>query len=296
MADHQIGVVTVTYNSANVLDGFFNSLTAQIFNNFVLYVVDNASSDTTLNSCRSANGIDIRLIENSINVGVAAANNQGVSAAISDGCTHILLLNNDTEFPAELFGELLSASERMNTGLVAPKIHYYEPTDLLWYAGGEFTTRYCYSSEHIGLDQFDTGQFDNERYVTYAPTCCLLVAADIFHDIGNMDETYFCYWDDADFCMRAMRNGYKIGYTPKYAVRHKVSSLSGGSESNFYLYYFTRNRVYFLRKHLPIVSQVYFGAAYIVRIFASVLVGKNDYGRFKLRLRAYFDGWKLRKT
>ena len=100
--DCKVGVVTVTYNSQQVLPDFFASLWSQTHTNFVLYAVDNASSDDSVQLVRAEADERIRLIENASNVGVAAGNNIGITAARNDGCEYVLLLNNDTVFSGSL--------------------------------------------------------------------------------------------------------------------------------------------------------------------------------------------------
>src|SRR5215471_11887033 len=102
----KIGVVTVTYNSEPVLQDFFDSLVAQTHTNFILYIVDNASRDQTLAMARLRTEVSSVIIANRDNVGVAEGNNQGIRAALDDGCECVLLLNNDTVFPATLFDRL----------------------------------------------------------------------------------------------------------------------------------------------------------------------------------------------
>src|SRR5581483_9698071 len=103
-----LGIVTVTFNSAAVIDGFLESLLLQDFSSFRLYLVDNASTDDTLR--RVANFEDDRIVvcHNQCNVGVAEGNNIGIRAALADDCRFVLLINNDTEFSPNLVSELIA--------------------------------------------------------------------------------------------------------------------------------------------------------------------------------------------
>ena len=86
----KIGVVTVTYNSSEVIDKFLEDLFNQKFSNFFLYVVDNASTDNSLEKINKLKESRVKIIKNSINKGVASANNTGISSALKDNCSHIL--------------------------------------------------------------------------------------------------------------------------------------------------------------------------------------------------------------
>jgi GT2 family glycosyltransferase len=103
---------------------------------------------------------------------------------------------------------------------------------------------------HIGLRRLDQGQYDNACYTGYAPTCFLLVDATVFARVGLMDESYFVYYDDADFMWRLRCAGLRVRYVPGAVVQHKVSTSTGGGESPFTVYYSNRNRIYFIRKNL----------------------------------------------
>src|SRR5580698_4096735 len=94
----KVGVVTVTYNSEKVIDAFMRCILKQDHENFIVYVIDNCSSDAALQRVAHYRDARIVVIANQNNLGVAEANNQGISAALQANCEHVLLLNNDTEF------------------------------------------------------------------------------------------------------------------------------------------------------------------------------------------------------
>src|ERR1700751_1947832 len=102
--DHEmkIGAVTVTYNSGQVIDGFMASMLRQTHPDFALYVVDNASSDQTLERVGQHKDPRVSVIRNQKNVGIAEANNQGSEAALAAGGGDDLFVNNDTEFEPSL--------------------------------------------------------------------------------------------------------------------------------------------------------------------------------------------------
>src|SRR5712691_11421224 len=106
-----VGIVTVTYNSSQVIDGFLRSVFNQSHSNFVVHVVDNASSDTTLERVAINKDSRVHVIANAENRGFADANNQGIHAALAAGCEVVLLVNNDTEFEPHLIELLIAGLE-----------------------------------------------------------------------------------------------------------------------------------------------------------------------------------------
>lgn len=251
MHKNRIGIVTVLYGSHDVVEGFFHSLAKQIDVDFKLYVIDNSPNSETLKLCRklaSHYNIDSKFVFNNANVGVARGNNQGIALALGDGCEAVLLANNDTEFNSNTI-KLLSEEWRRGAMAVTPKILYHGAERLIWYAGGKINS-WTMRTPHYGQLEVDHGQYDTPSETTYAPTCFLLLDASVFLRVGNMDESYFVYYDDTDYVWRMRQQNIKIRYMPKSVVQHKVSTSTGGAASSFTVYYTNRNRVYFIRKNL----------------------------------------------
>jgi GT2 family glycosyltransferase len=289
----KIGVVTVTYNSGQVLDGFLSSLLRQSHRNFFLYVVDNTSSDDTLERLARYDDHRLALIANSENVGVARGNNQGIRAALEAGCEFVLLINNDVEFGVDLLLNLWNGSRDYKCDMVVPKIVYFEDPNRIWCAGGFFDRLKGYLGSPYGLDEIDRGQFDEVREVEFAPTCCMLIRKEVFGRLGLMDEQYFIYFDDTDFCLRATKHGLKMVYLPSVKLGHKVSSLTGGAQSKFAVRHLTRNHVYYMRKNFAFWKRAYYLPAYQLRLIYKLLFHVVDWNGFSLRQSAFFEGLRL---
>jgi GT2 family glycosyltransferase len=257
-----VGIVTVTYNSGEVIDDFMKSILRQTYIDFNLYIIDNASSDDTLKRVQDYSDPRIVIVPNQVNSGVAEGNNIGIRAALNDGCPLVLLINNDTVFDADLLEELIAGLRKHTCDMVVPKILFFDQPDTIWYAGGYFNVwRGC--GNHFGLGDKDIGQFDLTKAVSYSPTCCMLIMREVFDRVGLMDSNYFLYFDDTDFCLRASKAGMMLFYLSTVRIWHKVSSLTGGT-SNFALRYITRNHVYYVLKHFsPMRALLYLIAFYI---------------------------------
>ena len=251
----KVGLVTITYNSANVLQSFLDCILKQTHDSFILYVIDNSSLDNTLAILQRCHDPRIVVIKNKINFGVAKANNQGIIRAIEDGCNQVLVINNDVKFEPNLIHKLLKVQKETNCSLVTPKIMYFDNPQHIWYAGGFFLKSRGYLPSHRGMQELDQGQYDEILEVEYASTCCLLVKKEVFQDIGMMNEKYFVYFDDTDFSYRIYRDKrHKIFYCPDVEFYHKVGSLTKSFNqhltktyrSNFFIKQNIRNHVYFL--------------------------------------------------
>jgi len=290
-----IGVVTVTYNSGQVINAFLTSLLKQTYSAFTAYIVDNSSSDDTCKQIASFEDARIQLIFNGNNLGIAEANNQGIRQALNEGCELVLLINNDTEFGPSLLEDLVRGLDEYSCDMVAPKIlSYHDRT--IWSAGGGIDPRRAYSGFHYGYGQADRGQFDTPRLVDHAPACCLLIRKEVFERIGMMDYRYFTYVEDTDFCYRAKRAGLKLMYLPAATLLHKAHSLTGGLASDFMMRYTTRNRVYFMLKHFGPWRGLYYIPAYQIHLFLQLVSTKAGMSRFWLREKAFVEGLRLYRS
>jgi GT2 family glycosyltransferase len=285
----RIGVITVTFNSGRVLKPFFSSMAAQTHGDFLLYAIDNASSDSTIEQLNGWGDRRLRVISNAVNVGIAEADNQGISAALADGCDYVLFLNNDVEFERETFATLVTELEMLGCDMVAPKIFFADRIHI-WSAGGTMNAIKGYLAVHRGEGETDEGQFDKAITIRFAPGCCILVRSGVFGKIGMIDAKYFVYHEDADFMFRAWRAGLKMCYTPRARIFHKVSSLTGGRMSSFSIRYNARGHVYFMLKNLGVVRCLFFLPALQIRMAMKTIFRVMSWNEYLIRQRAFFEG------
>ena len=285
----KIGVVTVLFNSSTVLPGFLRSLDGQDFPNFHLWAIDNASSDDSVAQLR-ARGDRSTVIANEKNLGVAAGNNQGIHAALAAGCDFVLLLNNDVEFEPALFRLLVEGLEENRCDMTAPMIYYFDRPAVIWSAGGKFQPLFGYRCYHLQDGTEDVGQFRTPIRVEHAPTCCVLFKRSVFSRVGFMDERYFVYHDDTDFMLRCLKAGQRLFLLPHAKLRHKVSSLTGGGESEFAIWMGTRNRVFMLNKFLGRILAAPYIALLAITYLLRRLRGGDSVERYALKRRSLREG------
>lgn len=287
-----IGLVTVLFKSDAVLPGFFESIARQNHRDYILYLVDNspaAASDAVIKDCLAQNTITTVVhIKNTENIGVAEGNNIGIRQALADHCSHIILLNNDIELEQDfVFSKMLTHCEK-GEKIIVPKIFYYD-TRKIWMAGGSMN-KWRALGIHYGDGKADAPEYNVAGYITYAPTCFMMVESSVFKTVGLMDAKYFAYYDDTDFVYRALKAGYQMYYEPALTVLHKVSS-STGSNPAFYVYYSNRNKIYFIRKNLTgLVKLVAFGTTFFTRAWYYL---KFDKERKTKLVQALRDGFNI---
>jgi len=247
----KVCIVIVNYNGAKYQNDCIRTLYQMTYTDFDIVIIDSGSHDNSIELVKKEFP-EVIVLEQKDNVGVAAGNNIGIKYGIDNGAEYTLLLNNDTEVDKQMLERLIeNADERTIT---VPKIYYYEPSNVLWYAGGDFVFEKG-TVNHVGCDEIDKGQYNKKKYVEYSPTCCMLIKNTVFEDVGLIDEIVFMYCDDTDFCVRLFDKDYKILYVPDSIVWHKVSSSSGGNKSKLGIYYMYRNQLYFMKKHKNHISK-----------------------------------------
>ena len=251
----KVAIITITYNSSNVIIPFLKCLSESSFKDFKLFIIDNNSVDETLEIICKIKKIDIQVIENKKNIGVAAANNMGIKLALDQGYKKVLLSNNDIVFDKNIIGDLVNFSKNQSSSISSLKIMYEHDKDKIWYCGGFFNFNKGLVPEHLGIGQPDFGQYNHLKYSDYAPTCFVLFDSKVFSEIGFMDEAYFVYFDDTDFFYRVKKNGnFKLLVNQKIKIFHKVGSLTStsdakGKKSNFFISQNIQNHFYFLKKN-----------------------------------------------
>jgi len=286
----KIGGVTVLFHSEPMLPEFFASIAAQSYTNFTLFAVDNASPDRSLAICREHSSL-CTVIANEENRGVAAANNQGITAALAAGCEYILLLNNDVRFGPELFAQLVDGLREQQCDMTTPLMYFYDHPEIIWCAGGGFQVWAGLRQRHFAENTHDTGEFTQPQRIDFSPTCCVLMHHSVFDRVGVMDEKYFVYWDDTDFMLRARKAGVTMYFLPAAKLWHKVGA-STGRQSDFTLRYSTRNHAYYLRKHLPFLLAAAWTAVYCTFYALTTLLPWRS-RRARIQLLSWIEGCRM---
>jgi len=227
-------VIVVNWNGMRDTLECLASLEKVIYPSMCIVVVDNGSVDGSQEEIRRTHP-GVTLLETGTNLRYAGGNNAGIRLALEKGADQIMLLNNDTTVDPEFLGALTDTLQlSADTGIVAPKILYSAKPGCVWYAGGEISF-WTGTMHHRGIRENDDGRFDLPCETGYASGCCLLAKKSTVERIGLLDESYFMYSEDADWCMRARRAGFRIMYEPRARIWHKVSVSAGGHLSSFKL-------------------------------------------------------------
>jgi GT2 family glycosyltransferase len=242
----QVTIVVLNWNGLADTLSCLASLANLEYPDCQVVIVDNGSADGSAQAIRDQYP-GVIVIENPQNLGFTGGNNVGIRHALATGADYVLLLNNDTEVAPDFVRCLLAAAQAdPAVGIAGPLIYYHSQPDVLWSAGGAIDWRRG-STWMVGLDERDTGQFGTEpQEVDFVSGCAMLVRKSVLERVGLLDERFFAYYEETEWCARTRRAGYKIVRVPRSRIWHKISP-ERRADSPIVHYYMTRNQLLFLR-------------------------------------------------
>ncbi len=238
-----ISVIIPNWNGARFLPTCLDSLRRQTYPNFEVIVVDNASTDNSVELIEREYP-EVRLVKLSTNRGLTGGANAGIQVARGE---IIALLNNDTEADPQWLMELHRALEAdPEAGMVASKMLLFDRRDVIHSAGDFY--RVDGVPGNRGVWERDEGQFDGDRRVFGACGGAAAYRRAMLEEIGLFDEDFFMYCEDVDLAWRAQLAGYPCAFAPRAIVYHRLSATGGGETAS---YYCGRNFILVIVKDIP---------------------------------------------
>jgi GT2 family glycosyltransferase len=286
----KVSIILVNWNNSGDTIECLESLEQLTYQNFEIIVVDNNSTDNSIKELENVN--NIHLIQNNNNLGFAGGNNVGIELALKGKSDYILLLNNDTVVDKEFLSVFVNkVAADINIGVIGGKIYYYNYPDKIWSAGGGIT-KVTKRTFQYGENEKDKEKYNLEKEVAFLSGCCMLIKRDVFEKVGMLDEDYFMYYEDVDFCVRA-KQFFKIMYTPEAIIWHKVSATT---EKSFRDYYRIRNYLYLLKKRFVknIFLVLLFSSLIFTERLSRMIIRKvllSDSEKFSSRFSALVSGF-----
>jgi GT2 family glycosyltransferase len=296
MGRPKVIIIILNWNGKNDTLECLESLKLTQYPNYEILLVDNGSTDQSVETIKKRYpGLD--MIVNKANLGYAEGNNVGIRRALAKNADYMLLLNNDTVVSPGFLDELIKVVEKDPAiGFAGPKVYYYDYNgrkDVINFAGGKVNL-WNGRAYHLGWKKADAGQFDTIREVDYVDGSCLMVKKEVIEKIGLLDPVYFAYWEEADWCVRGHRAGYKLMYVPGSKIWHKISASGTGTA---YSYYFARNQFIFMKKNAGKGKyQVFLLFYFFIELWLMIgyiLVYKRDLERALSFFKGIADGIKF---
>ena len=210
-----VSIIVLNWNGEGYVAKCIDSLLEQTYPNYEVIVVDNGSTDGSVELLKGYLP-RIRLILNQENLGFAAGNNVAITGAKGE---FVVLFNNDAVAHKEWLEQLIVGTlSPPQADIASGPIYFYEPSNVIWCAGvridmltGVSWLHRLYSRDFQPSDDFD-----------YLAGCALLIRKQVFDQMGFLDERFFFYSEDVDFCLRAKRAGFSLRLVPDAIVWHMV--------------------------------------------------------------------------
>ena len=243
ISNFKISVIIPNWNGAHLLPTCLDSLRRQSHAEREIIVVDNASTDGSL-ELLARDYTDVHVLALPRNTGFTGACNAGIRASHGE---FVALLNSDTETDERWLAEVVAAFERHpEAGLVASKMLLFDRRDTL-HTAGDFV-RLDGTPGNRGVWQRDEGQFDREEYVFSACGGSAAYRRAMLNEIGLLDKDFFFSLEDVDLAWRAQLAGWKCVFAPKAIVYHQLAATGGGPTASFYD---GRNLLWVIAKNYP---------------------------------------------
>ncbi|HHJ07273.1 MAG TPA: glycosyltransferase family 2 protein [Anaerolineae bacterium] len=222
------------------------SLEQLAYENHKAIVLDNSSTDGSVDAIRASfPAVEIiRLVDN---LGYAGNNNTGIKAALDQGADWVFVLNEDTVLAPDCLTHLVEVGEsNKQIGIVGPMVYHHNEPAVIQSAGGMLGP--YWESIHLAKDQVDRGQYTQPHEVEWISGCGIMVRRQVIEQLGMLDERFFYFWEETEWCLRAAKGGWRIMHVPQAKLWHKGVQRNYKPKPSL-LYYNTRNRFLMYAKH-----------------------------------------------
>lgn len=273
--DNTLALITTTFNHYELTQAFVEDLKKQQNKNFTLYNIDCSTERKTVAYPSFVKTITIP------NKGYAHNINVGIAQALKDGLEKFVIINNDVHVNQDFTASVEKAFTTHPGEIIGGKIYYeagyeyhkerYTQHDLgnvLWYAGGSVDWNHALTP-HRGVDEVDTGKYNHVDKTAFINGALMLYDKTVYEKIGPWDESYFLYFEDADFCEKAKKKGVELVYDPSIKMWHKISQSTGGSGSSLHTRFQESNRIKFSFRYGPLKTTLHLIKNYLLNKFHS---------------------------
>ena len=279
-------VLILNWNSKNITIECIQSILKSDYPNFKLAVIDNNSSDNSVEAIREKFNDFVKIIESDQNLGYARGMNLGLNITNQENPHYFFILNNDTRLDPFAISELVKVSQKYNDNcLVTGKVYHYDQPKILQYIGAKIIDKKYLKMQRIGRDEEDKGQYDEESERDMIDDIFWLMPTKIYRKVGGYSNYFFMNGEQADLALRVVKSGHKLIYTPNAKIWHKGSLSTGGREANLKMKYWDmKSRMIFRYLHM---QKKYFIILYF-QVLINIIVSFIK-GIIKLLLRKNFS-------
>jgi GT2 family glycosyltransferase len=240
-------VVILNWNGLNETRSCLDALGQITYPRVKIIVVDNGSTDGSVNALR-AEYPQVMLLPLSENAGFAEGNNHGLRHALRQGADYVLLLNNDARIAPDAVDVLVQTAQAdRQIGILGPIIYRDDDSQHIESAGGWLN---LYTGRFRHFETLPANQL-RPYEVDMVSGCAMMVRREVMERVGLLNGCYFAYFEDAEWCVRVRRAGYRVVAVPGAQVWHRGSAASGGYHAPLRIYYGVRNHLLMVNAQAP---------------------------------------------
>jgi len=285
--------VSVNYNGASDTLELVSELSELDYPNYDTIIVENGSSDNSLEELRNSNKT-FDLLVNEKNVGYSKGANSGIEYALGKSPDYIMLINNDARPYKGSLIHLVDTIESNENAVAVSGIIRFTNGDIQ-YAGGDLLPHFTKPNYHSTIQ--DTQPYETDVFHGAA----VLLSASYIELVGGLNEAYFFGMDDTDLSLTINKSGKKIIVDPRVEFLHEGGAVAG-MWNPFRIYHSTWNRIYFIDNNLSIAT----GIIALIHLFVTRIVllspfnklveNRLDFLKYSvLALHDYINGKKPRE-
>ncbi len=247
-----IGVVICNYNKCEFVVNCIQSVLENKVKNFDIYVVDNASTDDSVETIQKEFGNTVTLLVNKENLGGSGGFNTGLREVLKKGYKYFVCLDNDVLVDENALNTLYEYMEaNPDVGMAGSRVYHMQMPEYIQQCGLHLDFQKC-TAHTIGADMPEDGTLPEVIECDTVATCSVMIRGSVIRktDVGIMPEDNFIYWDDMEWGHRMHLAGYRIVTLASSKVLHQMGANTK-SPTTFLTYYMWRNRTDFFMRYTP---------------------------------------------
>lgn len=280
----KIFVIILNYNGKDTIKSCLDSVFCSDYSNLEVVFVDNNSKDGSLEFAKNIFP-KFHFIKNESNLGFSAGNNMGIRFALEKMADYVFLLNNDATLEKDTLSKLIRSAENSKAGIFSPII--FNGNGKIWFSGGKIIWTKM-RAIHINKKPNKKNSYPTQ----YVTGCAMLIKKEVFKKIGLLSEDYFLYYEDADFCLRAKKEGFDSIIIPEAKIIHYEKSELDLSNK---IYWLVLSGLIFFRENTPLAFKALTHPYLYLRKVKNIvdnLNNKNQYASVVKKAYLDFKKWK----